>query len=261
MKTPDAGQLFTVIQRAIQKVAEEHLPGQPDGILAITAGVTAGLLSLYEDTMGSVLNELDEKRLTRKLEDHKAEIEHMLSRHNTERGELRQTVDQALVGVSKQTNTLHQGLNRAEGRINAMWNTFQSFVRFYEGEMVGRWENFKDETGLLPQKTFLTLFKQCGEEVFNEAMEHERNELARLKDGKKQGQVLKMNPRPLNLGDHMMNATVQVVQQEMPKHKPMLEELHKLRSIPPGRNDPCPCGSDKKYKKCHGFDERDTSED
>jgi SEC-C motif-containing protein len=24
----------------------------------------------------------------------------------------------------------------------------------------------------------------------------------------------------------------------------------------PGRNDPCPCGSGKKYKKCHGFDER-----
>jgi SEC-C motif domain protein len=22
---------------------------------------------------------------------------------------------------------------------------------------------------------------------------------------------------------------------------------------PPGRNDPCPCGSGKKYKKCHGF--------
>jgi uncharacterized protein YecA (UPF0149 family) len=21
---------------------------------------------------------------------------------------------------------------------------------------------------------------------------------------------------------------------------------------PPGRNDPCPCGSGKKYKKCHG---------
>jgi uncharacterized protein YecA (UPF0149 family) len=22
-----------------------------------------------------------------------------------------------------------------------------------------------------------------------------------------------------------------------------------------GRNDPCPCGSGKKYKKCHGKDE------
>jgi uncharacterized protein len=24
----------------------------------------------------------------------------------------------------------------------------------------------------------------------------------------------------------------------------------------PGRNDPCPCGSGKKYKKCHGAPER-----
>ena len=26
-----------------------------------------------------------------------------------------------------------------------------------------------------------------------------------------------------------------------------------MRSVPKvGRNDPCPCGSGKKYKKCHG---------
>jgi uncharacterized protein len=26
-----------------------------------------------------------------------------------------------------------------------------------------------------------------------------------------------------------------------------------LRAAPtPGRNDPCPCGSGRKYKKCHG---------
>jgi uncharacterized protein len=24
------------------------------------------------------------------------------------------------------------------------------------------------------------------------------------------------------------------------------------REATPGRNDPCPCGSGKKYKKCHG---------
>jgi preprotein translocase subunit SecA len=25
-----------------------------------------------------------------------------------------------------------------------------------------------------------------------------------------------------------------------------------------GRNDPCPCGSGKKYKKCHGVNEAST---
>ena len=24
------------------------------------------------------------------------------------------------------------------------------------------------------------------------------------------------------------------------------------RTVPVGRNEPCPCGSGKKYKKCHG---------
>jgi preprotein translocase subunit SecA len=32
------------------------------------------------------------------------------------------------------------------------------------------------------------------------------------------------------------------------------EEPHPVRRAEPkvGRNDPCPCGSGKKYKKCHG---------
>jgi preprotein translocase subunit SecA len=34
----------------------------------------------------------------------------------------------------------------------------------------------------------------------------------------------------------------------MPKPQP-------IRAMPVvGRNDPCPCGSGKKYKKCHGKD-------
>jgi uncharacterized protein YchJ len=38
------------------------------------------------------------------------------------------------------------------------------------------------------------------------------------------------------------------------------EPVEKMQTIKPvrtepkvGRNDPCPCGSGKKYKKCHGF--------
>jgi preprotein translocase subunit SecA len=31
------------------------------------------------------------------------------------------------------------------------------------------------------------------------------------------------------------------------KKKPIVRDLPKV-----GRNDPCPCGSGKKYKKCHG---------
>lgn len=29
-------------------------------------------------------------------------------------------------------------------------------------------------------------------------------------------------------------------------------EINMPQELQPGRNDPCPCGSGKKYKKCHG---------
>ena len=32
-----------------------------------------------------------------------------------------------------------------------------------------------------------------------------------------------------------------------PKERPFVREMGKI-----GRNDPCPCGSGKKYKQCHG---------
>ena len=37
--------------------------------------------------------------------------------------------------------------------------------------------------------------------------------------------------------DHSGHAAAQPYRREVPK---------------PGRNDPCPCGSGKKFKKCHG---------
>jgi len=35
--------------------------------------------------------------------------------------------------------------------------------------------------------------------------------------------------------------------EEKAKERPFVREMGKI-----GRNDPCPCGSGKKYKKCHG---------
>ena len=32
----------------------------------------------------------------------------------------------------------------------------------------------------------------------------------------------------------------------------LISEIHKVKRPDPGRNDPCPCGSGKKYKKCCG---------
>jgi preprotein translocase subunit SecA len=40
------------------------------------------------------------------------------------------------------------------------------------------------------------------------------------------------------------------------KAEPVRRERPKV-----GRNDPCPCGSGKKYKKCHGKDEEAAAQD
>jgi len=45
-------------------------------------------------------------------------------------------------------------------------------------------------------------------------------------------------------------------QQSEEKRSPIKREYPKV-----GRNDPCPCGSGKKYKKCHGINETDADED
>jgi uncharacterized protein YecA (UPF0149 family) len=34
--------------------------------------------------------------------------------------------------------------------------------------------------------------------------------------------------------------------------KPPVRQAQKVQKARPGRNDPCPCGSGKKYKKCCG---------
>ncbi|HEV8633347.1 MAG TPA: SEC-C metal-binding domain-containing protein, partial [Chloroflexota bacterium] len=42
------------------------------------------------------------------------------------------------------------------------------------------------------------------------------------------------------VGDLARSALAEVPEPQLPKAPPV------------GRNDPCPCGSGKKYKKCHG---------
>jgi uncharacterized protein YecA (UPF0149 family) len=43
---------------------------------------------------------------------------------------------------------------------------------------------------------------------------------------------------------------------------PPPEQIESVRRAAPkvGRNDPCPCGSGKKYKKCHGAEASSAAE-
>ena len=56
--------------------------------------------------------------------------------------------------------------------------------------------------------------------------------------------------RPDSMGDGAGRLPVQTNQtQERSRPQP----VHVEKKV--GRNDPCPCGSGKKYKNCHGKDE------
>ena len=47
--------------------------------------------------------------------------------------------------------------------------------------------------------------------------------------------------------------------EEQEAEEELLKKTEKVKPVhvdaAPGRNDPCPCGSGKKYKKCHGAEE------
>jgi preprotein translocase subunit SecA len=51
-----------------------------------------------------------------------------------------------------------------------------------------------------------------------------------------------------NIADNILKAGAPTQMQKFtPKSQAVIENKKE-----PGRNDPCPCGSGKKYKKCHG---------
>lgn len=242
---------------------------------AIAAGIARGLELMFEEHLNSLVNDINVKSLKNKLDEYRADIQKMLERHNEERAALVERVklaDEQIAQLQQYMHTIHQGLNRAEGRINSGSNTFQTFVRFYQGELHGRWEEHKapivSSSGaflprMLTEDKFIELFTLCGQEVFNEAMQHEKAELTRLKAAKQVGVVLNMKPRAPDLVDKMQAAVLKVVEGGLKENEGTLKELHEARAQAmeemktAGRNDPCPCGSGKKFKHCHGFDQTD----
>ena len=53
-----------------------------------------------------------------------------------------------------------------------------------------------------------------------------------------------------NLGRKARSQEDIEAEEELLKNTKPVEPIHVDKQ--PGRNDPCPCGSGKKYKKCHG---------
>ena len=99
-------------------------------------------------------------------------------------------------------------------------------TRFYERQFITRNNVNRDVLAIL-NKAYIPVRDQNAE-----AVQRERQERAKVDVNKLQAS--------------RMQAAAQAGQQD--KQKPM--PLHVEKKV--GRNDPCPCGSGKKYKQCHG---------
>ena len=62
-------------------------------------------------------------------------------------------------------------------------------------------------------------------------------------------QKLQRRPRRGQVTYTKANASAAMAGEEDDKPRTIVSDQPKV-----GRNDPCPCGSGKKYKKCHGVD-------
>lgn len=59
-----------------------------------------------------------------------------------------------------------------------------------------------------------------------------------------------MNELAQNLAKHRDKATAQLLERLVPMKEPPTEKQMARRPPKVGRNEPCPCGSGKKFKKC-----------
>ena len=101
-------------------------------------------------------------------------------------------------------------------------------------------ELFKKMMGEINREVISFLFKaglpnQPGQQQVNQARAPERTDYTRMREGRGA------------MANQAMNGNGSDQQQEQPKK---LEPIRVGAKI--GRNDPCPCGSGKKYKNCHG---------
>jgi preprotein translocase subunit SecA len=88
-------------------------------------------------------------------------------------------------------------------------------------------------------------------EKVKEARERsESQDMGQLKTGREDASgILDPQQAGKQAADAQAQAQAQAVQQSQQQQQ-VTEPIRKGEKV--GRNDPCPCGSGKKYKKCHG---------
>lgn len=124
---------------------------------------------------------------------YKEEIREMLSKHSDERAAQRKDFEEHFNTVGQHVNMMLPGLNRLENRVNAIWNTFNAFVRYMEQ----LWLKPSNAPSLPhTREEFNTGFMEAGKEVFQEHKDHEKAELDRLRQEKKEHGVALSPAKP-----------------------------------------------------------------
>lgn len=183
----------------------------------------------------------------RKFRSYVEEVKELLGKHMEERKELVEEMRNGAQAHEARLRMLHGGLIKVEARANAIWNTFNALIRFFQHYVTGRyvreqaaqvhWLEQPDYEALFGKlfawwtpAAFAAAVKAAGKEVFDEAIGHEKAELARMKAQKAAGEEVEpMRPRPENTGDAAFRGVTEVVWDGMQEHQPDREELTRLR--------------------------------
>ncbi len=109
---------------------------------------------------------------------------------------------------------------------------------------------YKREGFELFQQTMQNIQAKAGEKIFRVQIQRKEDEVPAMEAQRKERRIRAVHPAANKRGETYESDSGDSGEQEeraAKKQKTVRRETPKV-----GRNDPCPCGSGKKYKKCHG---------
>jgi hypothetical protein len=167
----------------------------------------------------------------RRIGEFKEEIRDYVNRSKTLERELKEKAEafekdigDFVMQLQGTMQMLHQGINRAEARINAQWNTMNAHIEFFKELALEKWD-------MVP-KFFIERFMAVGARLFKEASEHQRAQHKRIIEDQKAGrQPAPIQPAP--------NPTVGAVlaSELAAKADAFREEINELRQQAEGKDE------------------------
>lgn len=201
-------------------------------------------------------------KLDKRFQTYKEEIVAMLEKYNKNHADETQKYIDAYDKMAETVNMIFMGVNRAEARINRIWNTFNGFVRFMANVLAGKEVSpgsvirpgataesvHAEQTTLGGHEPYWTTERltvallKAGKAVFEEAAAHEKKEFERMKAEKaKHGKVLTAaQPRKGNdpvealhaEGDELVRNWTRENQQMIQEKRQLIDEAQKAQRDP-----------------------------